>query len=211
MKHPNYTIEQAEFIHHVKEKVANFFETYPIPAHGFDHVARVARWAEEISLHESPDHTFITVLAGWLHDIGRVPEVHDNPESKTHQELSYDLLRLWMRDDLAFYYLKDAEKVELLYAVRYHWNNYADRYKSAIFLRDADKMDLFGDIGLQRAIETHHSDRDIDFVLRLHFEASCHLQTTYARQKVEELQLLVPLHAYLKEKLQAEIKPIVLK
>ena len=40
--------------------------------------------------------------------------------------------------------LKKAEKLVVLYAVRYHWNDAADKYKEAIILRDADKLDIYG-------------------------------------------------------------------
>lgn len=211
MKHPEYTVEQAEFMNHVQQKVAAFFDAYPVTAHGFEHVSRVARHAQDIALHESPKDTFLAELAGWLHDIGRVPEHFHNPLMKTHHELSYDLIKEWMREDVKFYMLSDAEKLELLYSVRYHWNNAADKYFSAVILRDADKLDALGKIGLERGIAyAEHDEEKINLNLRFTYDIAYHIQTARAKQIIEERDLMAPIDAYYDQFLRSKIEPVTL-
>lgn len=212
MKHPSYTIEQAECIAHVQQKVALFFDAYPVTAHGYDHVSRVARNAVDIALHESPDDVFITELGAWLHDIGRVPEHTHNPLKKSHHELSYDLLRTWMKDDLVLYSLTHAQKIELLYGVRYHWNNAADKYKSAVMLRDADKLDVFGDIGIARVVAfAGDNEQKLNQDLRFLFDIHHHIVTDRAKQILVEYDLMTPVYQFYDRFLRSKIEPITLE
>ena len=206
MKHPEYTVEQAEFMNHVQQKVANFFDEYPVTAHGFEHVSRVARNAQDIAVHESPKDAFISELGGWLHDIGRVPEHFHNPLMKSHHELSYDLLKEWMKEDVKFYMLSDAEKLELLYGVRYHWNNAADKYFSAVIIRDADKLDAIGKTGLERGLAWTEKDPEkLNMNLRFTYDIAYHIKTDRAKAIIEERDLMGPIddfyYDFLKERI----------
>jgi uncharacterized protein len=193
-----YTIEQAQFLEHVRQKVEQFFETYDAPAHGYDHVARVAMNARIIADGEGARKPLLCELAGWLHDIGRVPEhAGENPEGKSHHELSYDLLKQWYKEDNAFFFLTEIERKELLYACRYHWNDIANRFESAWILRDADKLDAFGEIGLARTLEYFGDDhRAIMNDLRFRYQFMAFIRTETAQRMFEEGNLMEPLEQY---------------
>ncbi|PIT87747.1 MAG: hypothetical protein COU31_01220 [Candidatus Magasanikbacteria bacterium CG10_big_fil_rev_8_21_14_0_10_40_10] len=99
---------------YTKQKVKALFDMYPDEVHGFDHAQRVADMALQIATEEGGD-TVMASLAGWLHDIGRAIEERpkDFPQydsSKTHHELSYDMLRDWFREDAGFSQLSEDQK-----------------------------------------------------------------------------------------------------
>ena len=94
-----YNNKQIQLIEHVQKKVEQFFADFPVPAHGYDHVARVTRRAREIAIAERANNVMLCELAGWLHDIGRVPE-YMGDKSAGHHELSYILLKEdWFKND----------------------------------------------------------------------------------------------------------------
>src|SRR3989338_9333025 len=168
----SYTIEQAEFLHYIQEKLGKIYDAHPVPAHGYDHVARVARRAREIAVGEKARNPFLCELAGWLHDIGHTRMRTDELGDRNHHELSYETLKEWFHDDIRFVILTEIEKRELLYAVRYHWNNFADDYDTAWILRDADKLDMLGDIGLRRSQESWGSDpKKLNLDMRLKYDS----------------------------------------
>ncbi len=205
----------AEQEHHliaaVRERVTAFFGEFPAPAHGIEHVARVATYAKRIAHSEGAASPFLCELAGLLHDIGRVPE-HFEKKSGGHHELSYQLLQEWFREGFLDNDLTEEEKKELLYAVRYHWNNVADDYESAWILRDADKLDSFGTIGIERMEEFFGTDNHegINQNLRNVFDMHYWVRTAAAKKIMEEDELMEPIEAYYKEFLAKKISPISL-
>ena len=199
---------------HTISRVKELFLKRPDKVHGIQHAQRVAAHAEYIAKEEGAD-AYIAILAGWLHDIGRAIEEHpeDFPSydsSKTHHELSYEMLRDWFREDSVYDDLTDTQKIELLYAVRYHWNDDAKEYKSAIILRDADKLDGFGEIGLQRSIDFFPNPVKRNIDLRLRYHTAYYLQTKTAKDMFAKLKLLEPINAYLQKINMAGISPIEL-
>ncbi|NCO05312.1 MAG: HD domain-containing protein [Candidatus Magasanikbacteria bacterium] len=205
-----YTKSQQQLMTAVKKIVADFFEEYPVTAHGFDHVARVARRAKEIAVEENARNVFLCELAGWLHDIGRVPE-HTTNTNKRHHELSYELLKQWYTTYEEFTILTQEEKIELLYAVRYHWNNAACAYDTAWILRDADKLDMFGDIGLHRAQTFFKDNKEgLSQDMRNHFDAIYWIKTKTAKKIMKTEHLLEPIEAAYKNMLQSKIEEISL-
>ncbi|EKD67617.1 MAG: hypothetical protein ACD_48C00308G0001 [uncultured bacterium] len=158
----------------------------------------------------------MSTLAGWLHDIGRAIEKYPEQFSgfdatKTHHELSYELLQQWFREDERFSLLTDAEKMELLYAVRNHWNDEANEYTSAYILRDADKIDGLGEIGLQRNKEFHKDDPSRQMLnLRLHYEWIYSFKTETAKELFENGNLIEPFEKERARFLKAAIKSVEL-
>jgi len=200
---------------HIEARITQWFHDYPVPAHGADHAKRVAVYADRIARAEQTD-SFFVLCSSWFHDIGRVPEYY--PESfpqykkgERHQELSYLLLREWFCEDRAFDVLSDEQKKEILYAVRYHGNDVADTYQSAMILRDADKLDLMGEIGVDRHVEWVggvEKTEPKDFWLRYY---SYHwLRTAMAKKIADDEKMLEPFERFMKEKLEKEIEDIVL-
>lgn len=205
-----YTKQQQEIIKYTRAKVCDLFVDYPIPAHGIDHVARVAASAKLIATKEKED-VFLSEMSGWLHDIGRTLEGHTNLISE-HHELSYDLLRKWFAEDG---FLRDnltkQQKLIILYAVRYHWNDAADKYPVAWVLRDADKLDTFGAMGVKRACEfCVGDDKKLEFDLRGRYNNFYWLRTKTARKIVKDKKLLEKVEAFYVKILKKKIKPVEL-
>lgn len=201
--------QEAHIIVQVREKVHQFFDGMTVPAHGIEHVSRVAKYAKRIAAGENARSPFLCELAGLLHDIGRVPE-HFDGKAGGHHNLSYELLQEWFRDGF-LPELTDDEKMELLYSVKYHWNNMANEYDTAWILRDADKLDTFGAFGLQRMLEYYGDDEaGINQDLRNHFDIYYWIKTDTAKQMMEEGDMLAPILDYYKEFIISKIEPVSL-
>ena len=207
------TPQQKQIIKQATAKVRKLFTENPAPAHGFDHAHRVAQNAVEIATAEKAN-VFLCELAAILHDVGRVPEhklkLTKKDVHNTHHELSYSMCRDWFRHDRIFLGLSDQEKKILLYSIRYHWNNAATLYKEAIVLRDADKLDALGTIGVRRAQlffknDTKRLNRDCRFKYDMYYW----LITDKARQIVESRKLMKPINKFYWDRLAKQIKPIV--
>jgi len=186
-----------KILKHTENKVREFFKAFPVPAHGFDHVTWVVNYAKKIAEGEDINNKLVE-MCGWLHDIGRVPEYKDNPKQLTHHQLSGILASEWFKNDKIYTQLTEAEKKEILYAVVNHWNDKAEDYKSAVILRDADKLDLWGTRGLARHKEFNAGQyHNLMFSLVYNLERIDRLQTKKAHQIVKNEFLLQPLEKYL--------------
>lgn len=206
-----YTDKQQAFLDYVTEKVKNLFVEFPAPGHDFTHAENVADYAKKISEAESARSIFLCELSGILHDIGRAPEHHTPGNTLTHHELSYNMLREWFGEDRQFDFLTDEEKLELLYVLRYHWNDAADDYDTAWILRDADKLDGFGCHGFERMKEFHaHDDAKISLDLRLAYQCWYWVRTETARQIAGEKKLMEELDVLVVKILRSKIKPVEL-
>lgn len=204
-----YTPEQKKLIKHARAKVKNLFAQNPVPAHNFDHAKRVSKWAVQIAKAEKAN-VFLSELTAVLHDIGRVPE-HAPGNTKAHHELSYELCREWFREDKEFDVLSKKDKLQILYALRYHYNDAADKYPVAWILRDADKLDLFGNIGLKRTLIFYKDDQaKIELDLRLRYHALGNLRSKTAKRIIQQRKLFTPAQKYLAALLQKKIKPVEL-
>lgn len=204
-----YTKRQAEIIEYARTKIHSFMEKNPAQAHGADHAMRVAKWAVQIAKKEKAD-IFLCELAGLLHDVGRGLE-NINDSSKRHHELSYEICQDWFRNDEMFSKLSKQEKIILLYSVRYHWNNVADKYLEAIVLRDADKMDLFGTIGVKRTEEFFNYDRGkVMENLRFREHDMFWIRTKSARVFFEKYKMFEPILKYIIKNLKKDIEPVEL-
>lgn len=196
---------KQEFIIAVHQIVSSFFDSFPVPAHGADHAERVADYAKTIAEKEGMCERWLAEIAGLLHDIGRVPEKYSQsfPQFKkglSHHEYSYLLLREWIRDNSIFSTLSNADSLSLLYALRYHYNDVADDEPLAIVLRDADKLDLMGEVGLARHLEwvgKKENTNSKDIWLR--YYSYYWLRTKTARTIVDTKKLLEPFDRFMRE------------
>jgi len=127
-----------------------------------------------------------------------VAEFNDNPDKLRHHELSYILAKEWSNQDREFDILSEEEKEEILYAVRYHWDDMAEDYPLANILRDADKLDMYGDIGVKRAREFYKDDNDFKNNLKDNLARVEKIKTRIAKKIIEENNLLGPLNTSLR-------------
>lgn len=202
-----YTENQEQFVSLIRQRTQEWFHHFPVPAHNFDHANRVAKYAVRIASSEG-GNIFLCEVSALLHDIGRVPEKYDK-RSETHHELSYELLKQWFREDTLFDILSDQEKKEILYALRYHWCDGADDFDTAIILRDADKLDLLGQQGMERAFEwVQEIGGSIDEHVRGKFYCFYWLRKETSQRIAQEEKLMEPIDVYyknyLKEKIQGQ-------
>ncbi|OGF21186.1 hypothetical protein A2316_03425 [Candidatus Falkowbacteria bacterium RIFOXYB2_FULL_38_15] len=63
-------LKRGALLSFLENKVDELFQDFPVPAHGIDHIRRVADWAVLIAKNEGHDE-FLAKIAGLLHDIGR--------------------------------------------------------------------------------------------------------------------------------------------
>ncbi len=213
-----YTQTEQKILEYTIAKVKELFTKYPVPAHSFPHAEAVGNYAKKIATHENASSVFVCEMAGYLHDIGRVPESYDlgytnnsiDQNEKGHHELSYLLFKDWLQEDeILRNDLTSAQKNELLYSIRNHWNNFADRYDTAWILRDADKLDLFGERGLARQLEHNAPDETrISRSIRYSFDNYFWLRTKTAREIVSEPGMVEALTNYYANFLRAQIKDV---
>ncbi|OGH66700.1 MAG: hypothetical protein A3B90_02695 [Candidatus Magasanikbacteria bacterium RIFCSPHIGHO2_02_FULL_41_13] len=206
-----YTSQQQAFLEYVTEKVKNLFVEFPAPGHDFQHASNVGTYAKDVATKENAHSIFLSELAGILHDIGRAPE-HHNPENKLrHHDLSYQMLRQWFREDSQFDFLTREEKLELLYSVKYHWNDAADDYDTAWILRDADKLDGLGCRGLERFQQYRAGDpAGIGLDCRLTYQFWYWIHTATARQIATQKKLIEEMDKIIIEDLKKKIEPVEL-
>jgi uncharacterized protein len=110
-------------------------------AHGWLHVDRVRRNARALAPREGVP-TWLAECAALLHDVGRTVPGPESEHGQRSAELAAPLL--------AELPVTDADRVELLQAVRWH-NSARDDTRLLVVLRDADMLDGLGAIGLMRA------------------------------------------------------------
>ena len=202
---------KTKIVKYTKEKVKDLFENYPVAAHGIDHITRVRDWTVQIAKQEKVD-IFLSEMAAWLHDIGRTRENKRELHSTAHHELSYQMCREWFKTDPILKRISRKEKLILLYAVRYHWNNAADKYPEAVVLRDADKLDVFGNVGVQRAYQ-FWGKNDKDSLLRAFRIASgdaLWFETKTARNIFDRKKLFAPMRKACAKLLKERILPVKL-
>ncbi|SRR3989339_1086251 len=207
----SYTREQKQLIAYSRQKVESAFTKRPSRAHGIDHVGRVAAWAREIAGAEKARSVFICELAAWFHDIGRAFEEKLDANNRGHAEISYRVLSNWFRDDRHFDILTRAQKLELLYSVRYHWNDEANKYDTAWILRDADKLDCYGVVGVKRLRSAFdYGTEEWNLVMRCMFANSLRMRSKTACKIIKNRKLLLPLEKELKKFLKGKIEKVEL-
>jgi uncharacterized protein len=204
-----YSKKEQQIIKYTREKVKNLFANYPVPAHGIGHVLRVVKWAKLIAKNEKANE-FLCEMSAFLHDIGRTLEKQN--KGIPHPELSYKLCRKWFKKNPIFGKLSKQKKIAILYAVRYHGNDIANKYPCAYILRDADKIDSYGKTGLKRAKLYWKNNLEglLDCAQRAAFYTPHFIKTKTAKEIIKRKNLLKPLIEYYKRLLKSKIKPILL-
>lgn len=134
---------QTEILTALSEEVRLRFAGFDDLAHGWEHVRRVYDQAMRIAVEEDADE-LITGCAALLHDLGRL--VH---RKGTH----HALLSLEEAGPiLAKYPLQQEQVAAILHAIEAHSFslNIEPRTLEARVLRDADRLDSLGAIGILR-------------------------------------------------------------
>jgi uncharacterized protein len=117
-------------------------------AHDFRHVQRVRIWALRIAKKERFTDLFLLEVAVLLHDIGRTAKTREN-----HYRAGERLAKRYLR---TLNFFNDDEIGRICRAVYGHGPGGTEQIVK--ILRDADRMDLLGAIGIARCF-THLYDR----------------------------------------------------
>ncbi len=187
------------------KKVTDLFDSQDEPAgHGLDHIKCVVKWARVIALSEHPgdeEVLFLSQMAAWFHDVGRT--ISD----ESHWKKSGIIVTDWFQNDIFLSRMPLAYKERILYAVVNHWNDAADDYPEAIILRDADKLDAFGEKGLQRLMDYHNGDENkVLRGLRFCYQIAACVRTKKAKAIMEENNLFEPAEKKYRELLGKKVK-----
>jgi uncharacterized protein len=112
-------------------------------AHDFKHVDRVRNWALRIATEEGYQDTEVVEVAALLHDIG-LPYAEKRGR---HGEIGAEVAVKYLREN-GFFTGEIIE--EIAEAIRYH-SSLEDRGELQVILKDADKLDAIGAVGIMRA------------------------------------------------------------
>jgi uncharacterized protein len=129
----------AGLYHEVEQRFAAFRD----PAHGWEHIERVYKLSLQIADAEGADQ-LITGIAALLHDLGRL----SHQKGKHHSELSVAEARPLLEN-----YALSSEQIEaILHAIAAHSFSKGQDAESleALCVRDADRLDALGAIGIMR-------------------------------------------------------------
>lgn len=130
-----------------EELVAGATNDAPDPVHGLDHVRRVVASARRIAASEGADPR-IVLPAAWLHDCVVVPK--DSPERARASRLAADVAGDWLR--------REGYPPELVPPIEHavHAHSFSagvePRTLEAAVVRDADRLDALGAVGLSRTL-----------------------------------------------------------
>lgn len=203
-----YIQKQQQLLVYTANKLRFLLIKHPTPGHDFYHGLRVAALSKKIARFEKSD-IFIAEFAGLIHDIGYTRHRFGSP--KSHHEHSYELCREWFRKDRVFDSLTKAQKRIILYTLRYHGNDNANLYNTAWIIRDADKLDGLGSIGLKRSRDyCNHTGFSFNVDLRLRFHIAAYLKSVWSQKLLKQKQLLRPFIKALAQFNRMNIKPITL-
>lgn len=116
--------------------------------HGFSHIDRVRNWAIQIARGEGFIDIEIVEIAALLHDIG-LPHVK---ERSRHGKAGSEIAARFLRENN----LLAEEKIKAISeAIEFHSTIEKGRGKLLDILRDADKIDALGAVGIMRAFTSH--------------------------------------------------------
>ena len=201
--------EERQLLNYTAQKVTELFGRIHVPAHNIDHVGRVVKWAEQLVEGEKPRKPLLCLLSAWFHDVGRTAESKPGSSTREHHELSYQILQQWFREDSVFDILSKAEKLEVLYSVRYHWNNSANKYDTAWILRDADKLDGFGLVGIKRLKELYSADDSaLNQAFRNQNDCYLNIRTKTAKEIIIKKKMFVSFQREVNKYLCSKIEPV---
>ncbi len=125
------------------------------PAHDFKHVDRVRNWALRIAEGEGFEDLEVVQAAALLHDIG-LPYVENR---KMHGQVGAQIAATFLRERDLF----PEEKIaQISDAIRHHNSIREGSGELLKILRDADKMDMFGAVGIMRAFVSKAAKPEYD-------------------------------------------------
>ena len=150
--------QEARILAETYEVVRQRFAAIDDLAHGWEHVQRVYRLALALAEEEKADG-FIVGMAALLHDLGRAaPRDSVGNKAQHHADLSVELAR----ELLAAQQVPTGRQEAILHAIAAHSfsKNIAPRTLEAGIVRDADRLDALGAIGILRWAITGARRRD---------------------------------------------------
>lgn len=138
------SIDSSSVLTHIYTDVQQRFTYFHDLAHGWDHVRRVYELALFIAEREHADR-FVVGVASLMHDLGRTVEVEGNGH---HADLSLVLAS----DLLRAYEVPANLQEEIHHAIVAHSfsKGIVPRTLEARVVRDADRLDALGAIGIMR-------------------------------------------------------------
>ncbi len=114
-------------------------------AHDYAHVDRVRRWAVAIARQEGYPRLDLAEVAALLHDVG----LGQSSDRRDHGDMGAAMAAAVLRELDTF---PEADIEEVTNAIRFHNRNREGEGRLLDILRDADMMEMFGAIGLLRAL-----------------------------------------------------------
>jgi len=137
------TTDESQLLSDVYAEAHERFSLLNDLAHGWEHVQRVYRLALHIAQQEGADR-FIVGVAALLHDLGRL--THD--ETRHHADLSV----IHARELLTRHQVPPDKQEAILHAIDAHSfsKGLQPRTLEARIVRDADRLDSLGAIGILR-------------------------------------------------------------
>ncbi|MGB0387743.1 MAG: HD domain-containing protein [Ardenticatenaceae bacterium] len=123
-------------------------------AHDFKHVDRVRGWALRIARGEGYGALEVVEAAALLHDVG-LPYVEQRSQ---HAAVGAEIAARFLLEENLF---GGAEIEEIAEAIRLH-SSLADGSELLYILRDADMLDLFGAVGIMRALTSKYMKPEYD-------------------------------------------------
>lgn len=185
-------------IKNIEAEVKQYYEGLDI-VHDWKHIQRVRKFALELGRHEKADLKILEIAA-LLHDIGRK---YSNDEE--HAQKSYEMAR----EILEKYDLSKEEKENILDCVLSHSlkSKKEPKTKEGIVLRDADKLDLAGIVGIARILMFYAARGDSfeklmeEYKYKLLICLKKDVKTEYAKKIIEkDFSLIERFYKELKEK-----------
>ena len=146
---------EADRIQQIESYVRQSMSSVTAPdlrlAHGFRHVDRVRRWALRIADGEAVQDLELVEAAALLHDIGltRVEVEHRGQ----HAQVGAETAARFLRDRRLF---TEQETEAITDAIRCHGSPSSGGVLGRI-LRDADKLDALGAVGIMRAFTSKYA------------------------------------------------------
>jgi len=138
-------VVESQILAYTYEEVQRRFTGLDDPAHGWEHVNRVYKLALHIAEREGADR-FIVGMAALMHDLGRLEQSRN--EEQHHVDVSIALAS----ELLNTYQLAPEIQQAILHAIEAHSfsKGVQPQTREAQVLRDADRLDALGAIGILR-------------------------------------------------------------
>lgn len=143
------SLTESQMLTRTKKRIEQLFTKVDDLAHGWEHIQRVYTLALHLAEKEGADR-FIVGMAALLHDLGRVA-----PGKETHIHHA-DLSVVMAGRLLQGYGVSEEQQVAIQHAIIAHSfsKGIEPRTLEAMVVRDADRLDALGAIGILRWAQT---------------------------------------------------------